>query len=217
MAAKIETTRKPTEKTKQINELIARYAQKKGLKTHIAILNYFHDIFSSPENSAQFKMTFSEFKGFLHHLRWHAPKNIFFMGKGKYRPLEKLRFLCKHLNIPIYEFLVIFNFYSCPDLNLQKNSRNDTNLRQFLADRVHVPRVVSNKICDAAYFNEKWAVDALEKDFFSSVTFTRMKRKDCGILGPDVAKGVAALWAICIVYDIPFYQMLEHIGIYDEK
>jgi hypothetical protein len=112
---------------------------------------------------------------------------------------------------------VIFDFYNCPDLDLSQNFKDKENFNKFLKDRIYVPKVVSNHICDAAYFNQKWAIDVLDDEFIASVTFARLKKKDCGIIGHNVKRGVAALWAICLIYNIPFYQMLEHIGIYDEK
>lgn len=213
---------KKTKQTIEINKLINKYAlEKRDLKSHLEIIDYFENILNDP-NKNMLNCKPSEFKGFLHHLKWHDVKNIFKKGKIKYKPLNRLKFLCTHLEIPMYEFLKIFGLFNCkhPDFNMSKKHKNDQkNLDQFLKQRSSVYDEVYGFICDSISRKEAWTNRFKNIEFdFKTIEFTvsKIKKPGTGIPGSNLDKSITVIWAICILYKIPFYEMLNHLDVLSE-
>lgn len=208
-----------TKQTTEINKLINKYAlEKRNLDSHLKILEYFDEILKDPTKNT-LNCSPSEFKGFLHHLKWHNVRNIFKRSKVKYKPLNRLQFLCEHLEIPMYEFLKIFGLFNCkhPDFDMSKKHKDkEKNIEILFKSKSSLYNDIYGFICDSISKNEAWTNRFEKVDFdYKTIEFivSKIKKPGTGIPGSNLDKSITIIWAICILYKIPFYQMLNHLDV----
>lgn len=212
---------KEEEITIKIRAVIDLYCKKKGINSHEELMQFFDRIIEDP-NLNTINTTPTKFRGFLHHLKWHVIKNIFLIGKHKkYTPLDRLKFLCKHLNIPIYEFLRIYNFFNCNDdrLDVNRTNYNLDSIDKFFSDRGKCTKIY-RFLCDEVVEGKNW-ISNLDLNFltYENITYfiSKIKKPGIGIPGKTSDKNLYIIWGICMLYNIPLYSLLTYLGVIDNE